>query len=100
MEEWFKAIQATPIPKVLIFAGVVFLFLSVTGGIAGKIQISSERQKLALAIGASLLALGIVVNFVPPSVFESAPMASGPHVDGTSVVPAATDAGLEPPAAE
>lgn len=65
MGELIRAIKDTPIPTILIVCGVAFLFLSIAGGIAGKIQVPPERQPRAMALGIVLLVLGIGISLVP-----------------------------------
>ncbi|MGY6277551.1 hypothetical protein [Methylomonas sp. MgM2] len=63
MIEIISALQKTPLPTILIFAGIFFLILSVSGDIAGKIRVPLERQKLAGIIGFCLLLIGVSLNF-------------------------------------
>lgn len=67
MKEIITAIQATPMPTIMVVGGIVFLILAVAGGIAGKIEVSPERQKWAGIIGVVLLFSGIALYVIPPS---------------------------------
>jgi hypothetical protein len=45
------ALKGTPIPAILVVAGIVFLLLSVAGQLAGRIAVAPERQRWAAMIG-------------------------------------------------
>lgn len=62
MLDIFVKLQDTPIPIVLVVAGIIFLFLALSGGIYGKVQIPGHRQKWAGTLGAVLLLLGMVLS--------------------------------------
>jgi hypothetical protein len=67
--EILTALKGTPIPTLLIIAGIVFLLLGLTGGFAGKVRVPEHRQRGTTLIGGALVAVGLIVNFlvVPPS---------------------------------
>src|SRR5262245_44360710 len=68
VKDIITAIQKTPIPLILILAGVLFIFLSFTNIItAGKIQIRANEQKRARVFGVIFLALGLAMNFLKPT---------------------------------
>jgi hypothetical protein len=58
-------LKDTPIPTILVFAGIGFLLLAVAGQLAGRIAVAPERQRGAAVIGGVLLAAGIVLHVVP-----------------------------------
>lgn len=70
MLDIIKELQDTPIPLIFIAAGIAFLFLALSGGISGKIQIPVDRQKWAGTLGAILLLLGTALA-VPRMLQES-----------------------------
>jgi hypothetical protein len=86
MLEMISALQKTPLPTILIFAGILFLILSVSGDIAGKIRVPQERQKFAGIIGFTLLLIGVSLNF--PAKHEESSQSSGQNTDssGTKAV--------------
>jgi hypothetical protein len=65
MESVFGALKDTPIPTILVIAGIVFLLLAIAGQLAGRIVVAPERQRWAAVIGGVLLAAGIVLYVVP-----------------------------------
>jgi hypothetical protein len=65
MESVLAALKDTPIPTILVIAGIVFLLLAIAGQLAGRIVVAPERQRWAGVIGSVLLAAGIVLYVVP-----------------------------------
>jgi hypothetical protein len=63
--EALQALQSTPIPTILVVAGIVFLLLSVAGQLTGGIAVHPERQRQATIIGCLLLVVGIALNIGP-----------------------------------
>jgi hypothetical protein len=51
VKDIFEALQNTPIPTILVVAGIAFLLLSVAGQLAGRIAVPPERQRHATIIG-------------------------------------------------
>ncbi len=68
MDKYITALKDTPVPNILIFAGIFFIFLAIVGKIAGKVEVPAGRQRLSLAIGTILLISGLSIYFVqlPP----------------------------------
>lgn len=67
MAELLGAVQDTPLPNLLVAAGIVFVFLAVVGELTDKVKVPRERQWLMGGIGVVLLILGIGLNLVNPS---------------------------------
>ncbi len=67
MGDFFVALKDTPIPTILVVAGIVFLLLSIAGQLAGRINVPPERQRQAAIIGGLLLVVGVVLHVAPPS---------------------------------
>jgi hypothetical protein len=65
MENIIAALKDTPLPTILVVAGIAFLLLAVAGQLAGRIVVAPERQRWAAVIGGGLLALGVVLHVVP-----------------------------------
>ena len=65
MEELVLALQNTPLPTILVVAGILFWLLSLSGGFVGKIAIPKTRQSQAAIIGTIMLLLGITVHIIP-----------------------------------
>jgi hypothetical protein len=65
MTSVWTALKETPIPTILVVAGIVFLLLSVAGQLAGRIAVAPERQRWAAAIGGGLFVIGVALHVVP-----------------------------------
>jgi hypothetical protein len=65
MESVITALKDTPIPTILVIAGIVFLLLSIAGQLAGRIAVAPERQRWAAIIGGGLLAIGVALHVIP-----------------------------------
>jgi hypothetical protein len=65
MESVVAALKDTPIPTILVIAGIAFLLLSIAGQLAGRIAVAPERQRWAAVIGGVLLIAGIALYVVP-----------------------------------
>jgi hypothetical protein len=65
MESAITALKDTPIPTILVVAGIAFLLLAIAGQLAGRIVVAPERQRWAAVIGGGLLAIGIALHVVP-----------------------------------
>jgi hypothetical protein len=70
--EWIRLLKETPVPTILVLAGIFFLLLAVAGGIAGKINILPGRQRISLGIGVVLLLVGIIIYLVPTTAQSTA----------------------------
>jgi hypothetical protein len=68
-----SAIQGTPIPTLMILGGILFLLLGISGGFAGKIVVTQQRQNLTLVIGTGLLLVGLSLYFFRRSASEESP---------------------------
>jgi hypothetical protein len=67
MESMLTALKDTPIPTILVVAGIVFLLLSIAGQLAGRIAVPPERQWWAAVMGGTLLLSGVALYVVPPA---------------------------------
>ena len=72
MESVLSALKETPIPTILVIAGIVFLLLSMAGQLIGHITVPPERQRWAALTGGVLLIAGIGLHVIP-QVWQSAP---------------------------
>ena len=64
MKEVITALKDTPIPTILVVAGIVFLLLAIAGQLAGRIVVAPERQRWAAVIGDGLLAIGVALYVI------------------------------------
>lgn len=67
MEPFFNAIQKTPLPTILILAGLFFLLLGFVTKIGGIIEVSPEQKRWTIPIGLLVLTIGLVLNFATPA---------------------------------
>jgi hypothetical protein len=51
MDSVIAALKDTPVPTILVVAGIVFLLLSIAGQLAGRIAVPPERQRQAASAG-------------------------------------------------
>jgi hypothetical protein len=73
MESVIKALKDTPIPTIMVVAGIVFLLLSIAGQLAGRITVPPERQRQATIIGCLLVMVGVALHVVPPRLIPPEP---------------------------
>jgi hypothetical protein len=67
MGDVIAALQNTSVPTILVFGGLVFLFLAVVGQFVGQITVPRERQVWAGLIGFLLLFSGVALHVMPVS---------------------------------
>ena len=65
MDTIMTALKDTPIPTILVVAGIVFLLLSIAGQLAGRIAVPPERQRQAAIVGCLLVVVGIALHVTP-----------------------------------
>ena len=65
MDDLLGAIKDTPLPTVLVVAGIIFWILAVAGSIAGKIRVRPARQMAAGIVGTALIILGLLLYVAP-----------------------------------
>jgi hypothetical protein len=65
MDSIITALKDTPIPTILVVAGIVFLLLSIAGQLAGRIAVPPERQRQAAIIGCLLVVVGLALHVTP-----------------------------------
>jgi hypothetical protein len=75
MEDIIKALKDTPIPTILVVAGIVFLLLAIAGQLSGRIVVAPDRQRWAAVIGGVLLVIGVTLTFIQPG--NKSPQGSG-----------------------
>jgi hypothetical protein len=67
MDGIITALKETPIPTILVIAGIAFLLLSIAGQLAGRIAVPPERQRWAAVVGSILLVAGVALYIIPPT---------------------------------
>jgi hypothetical protein len=83
MESVIAALNDTPIPTLLVVAGIVLLLLSIVGQLAGRIAVPPERQLWAAIIGSVLIMAGVALHAFP----ALAPLQKPPVVISSSTPP-------------
>jgi hypothetical protein len=73
MDSMIAALKDTPVPTILVVAGIAFLLLSIAGQLAGRIAVPPERQRQAAIIGGLLVVVGIALHVAPPLKSPSKP---------------------------
>ena len=86
--ELIKAVQSTPVPLLLILAGILFILLRFVTKIAGAIEVDPEQRKWTIPIGLFLLTIGLILNFFPVHSISSVstgqiPVQSNPNTVGS-----------------
>lgn len=90
MESVINAIQKTPIPIILIVAGLFFLLLGFVSKLGGIIEVSPEQKRLTIPIGLLVLTIGLLLNFTPARSLNTSIQDSRPRPPGSSSVPTAS----------
>ncbi len=77
MKDIIATVAGTPLPNLLVIAGIVFLLLSVAGKITAHLVVPETRKKQAMYLGLVLLAAGLALNvqtaMTPPAAGASEP---------------------------
>lgn len=66
----FEVLNRTPVPTILVVAGVVFVFIAVVGQFVGQIYIPRQNRKWIAVIGVLFLLSGISM-YVGPTIKEA-----------------------------
>ncbi len=64
MQGLVDALTKTPLPTILVVAGIVFLFLAIGGQLGARVSTKQLQPAYAAALGAILLAIGIYLQLV------------------------------------
>jgi hypothetical protein len=59
MRDVLAAIKDTPLPTLLVLAGLFFILLALVQSLSGRIQVEPGQRRASLAIGGVLAALGV-----------------------------------------
>ena len=65
MEELLSAINDTPVPTILVVAGLAFILLAFAGRFMGRVEVRPERQRWVGITGAVVLLVGISLSMAP-----------------------------------
>ena len=70
MNDLLNTLSHTPLPTILIVAGIVFWVLAIAGSLAGKITVEPGKQKTAGFVGTAFIILGLILFFAPGPINE------------------------------
>jgi hypothetical protein len=62
LQDVVKAVQDTPVPNLLIAAGLLFLLLGFVNKLGGFIEVSPDQRRLTIPIGLLVLTVGLVLS--------------------------------------
>src|SRR6266581_1140101 len=65
MNDFLSALSHTPLPTILVVAGIAFWILAIAGSVAGKITVEPGKQKTAGLVGTAFIVLGLILFFAP-----------------------------------
>jgi hypothetical protein len=86
MESIILAIQNTPIPTVLILAGLFFILLSFVTKLGGFIEVSPEQKRFSTPIGLLVLTIGLILSFIPTRNLDASVQVLNPSPMATSII--------------
>jgi hypothetical protein len=82
--EILSALKDSPVPTILVVAGIFFLTLAIATQLGWKIKVSSQQQKVSVVIGALLLFFGISL-YLFPTLADSFGAKSPPVILGVTI---------------
>ena len=65
VNDLLSTLSHTPLPTILVVAGIMFWILAIAGSVAGKISVEPGKQRTAGLVGTGFIALGLVLFFAP-----------------------------------
>lgn len=65
MDAFLQALQNTPIPNLLVLAGLLFVLLGFVNRLGGFLEVSAETRKLTLPVGLFVLTIGLLLSLFP-----------------------------------
>ena len=71
MNDLLNTLSHTPLPTILVVAGIVFWVLAIAGSLAGKVTVEPGKQKTAGFVGTALILLGLILFFAPGPINET-----------------------------
>jgi uncharacterized protein YecT (DUF1311 family) len=64
VDDLIRTVSQTPLPTILVLAGIAFWILAIAGSLAGKITIDPSRRWAAGAVGSAFVGLGLILFFI------------------------------------
>ncbi len=71
VNDLLSTLSHTPLPTILMVAGIMFWILAIAGSVAGKISVEPGKQRTAGLVGTGFIALGLVLFFAPDPATKS-----------------------------
>jgi uncharacterized protein YecT (DUF1311 family) len=71
--DFLNTLSHTPLPTILVVAGIAFWVLAIAGSLAGKITVEPGKQKTAGFVGTALIVVGLILFFAPGPTNQGAP---------------------------
>jgi len=65
VNDLLNTLSHTPLPTILVVAGIAFWILAIAGSVAGKITVEPGKQKTAGLVGTAFIVLGLILFFAP-----------------------------------
>lgn len=65
MNDLLSTLSHTPLPTILVVAGIAFWVLAIAGSLAGKITVEPGKKKTAGLVGTAFIVLGLIIFFAP-----------------------------------
>ena len=65
MNDLLNTLSHTPLPTILVVAGIAFWILAIAGSVAGKITVEPGKQKTAGVVGTAFIVSGLILFFAP-----------------------------------
>ena len=92
MIELIEKLSETPLPTILVIAGLLFLFIGLGGRFTANVVTDKVNVKLAAFVGAVLLLMGIIINIAPLALTKSPDDNTNssdkePPITGTEITP-------------
>jgi uncharacterized protein YecT (DUF1311 family) len=76
VNDLLSTLSHTPLPTILVVAGIMFWILAIAGSVAGKITVEPGKQETAGLVGTAFIALGLILIFAPGPANQSEPAAT------------------------
>lgn len=90
MNDALTMLSQTPLPTILVVAGIVFWILAVAGSLAGKITVEPGKQKAAGLVGTAFIVLGLILLVFPTGPTDKSETAATTPPSQAAPPPAAT----------
>src|SRR5215470_16228873 len=96
MNDLLNTLSHTPLPTILVVAGIVFWILAIAGSVAGKITVEPGKQKTAGLVGSAFIILGLILFFAPSPPNENRTEATDKTTEtrGSSTTPTRPNPGV------